>query len=297
MTVFVERYFRFPRGFPLTSDAEYGILQNRRQNAANFSERRYHRMFGKKKTLPHCTAFVDFEHWYISLERQYGVKPDMKSWKDELEKTFFVEEIAVFGDFSNPGLRSELDKIRDVTPMVFDTKNSSEHYKKDFTDFIMLDYIYQKAMTSRHTDAFIIFTGDGHFSSVVRFIINQCRKKVGIYGITNATSAQLKSAASWYHEIPSDTEVYRTYYKLVAKHFDYLTVHREFGIGSTPEKIVERIAAKNKVDKVEIAKALCQMLDDGYIYKAVVNDEKGKKLSVLKPNWELLARDGFWRHQ
>ena len=87
-------------------------------------------MFGKQRKLPGCIGFVDFEHWYISLERQYGVKPDIKGWKAELEKNYDVEEIAVFGDFSNPGLRGELDKIRDVTPMVFDTKNSSEHYKK-----------------------------------------------------------------------------------------------------------------------------------------------------------------------
>ena len=251
-------------------------------------------MFGKKKKLPGCIGFVDFEHWYISLERHYGVKPDIKGWKAELEKNFDVREIAVFGDFSNPGLRAELDKIRDVTPMIFDTKNPSEHYKKDFTDFIMLDYIYQKAMMSRDTDTFIIFTGDGHFSSVVRFIVNQCHRKVGIYGITGAMSSQLKSAATWYHEIPTDTEVYRTYYKWIAQNFDYLTVHREFGTGSTPEKIVERISRKNKVAQVEITKALCQMLDEGYVYKAVGTDEKGKKISILKPNWELLARDGLW---
>lgn len=252
------------------------------------------KVFHKKSGLPRCMAFVDYEHWYISLEKQYAVKPDLRGWRDELAKNFEIEEIAVFGNFSHPGLRAELDNIRDATPIVFDTKNPSDHYKKDFTDFIMLDYIYQKAMTSRKTDTFIIFTGDGHFASVVRFIINQCHKKVGIYGITNATSSQLKSAASWYHEIPSDTEVYRTYYKIIAQNFDYLTVHREFGMGSTPEKIVERISKKNKIDQVEIAKALCQMLDDGYIYKAVGTDEKGKKISILKPNWELLARDKLW---
>ena len=251
-------------------------------------------MFFKKKSRPNCIAFVDFEHWYISLERQYRVKPDIKAWKEELQKTYDVEEIAVFGDFSNAGLRSSLDHIRDTTPMVFDTKNSSEHYKKDFTDFIMLDYIYQKAMTRRDIDTFIIFTGDGHFSSVVRFIINQCHKKVGIYGITGAVSQQLKNAASWAHELPSDSEVYKTYYKIIAQTFDYLTVHREFGINSTPEKIVERIATKHKIEKVEVAKALCQMLDDGYVYKAVVTDEKHGKVSVLKPNWELLSRDKLW---
>ena len=64
----------------------------------------------------------------------------------------------------------------------------------------------------------------------------------------------------------------------------------------TPEKIVERISQKYKIEKVEIAKALCQMLDDGYIYKAVAKDEKNKKISILKPNWDLLARDKLWQH-
>ena len=39
---------------------------------------------------------------------------------------------------------------------------------------------------------------------------------------------------------------------------------------------------------MEIAKALCQMLDEGYVYKAVGTDEKGKKISILKPNWSFL---------
>ena len=250
----------------------------------------------KTKKHPSCIAFVDFEHWYIGLERQYSVKPDLQAWKEELSQKYEVMEIAVFGDFSNSGLRGELDKLRNVTPMIFDTKNSSEHYKKDFTDFIMLDYIYQKAMTQKNIDTFIIFTGDGHFASVVRFIINQCHKNVGIYGVTGAVSAQLKLSASWHHEIPSDSEIYKTYYKLIAKNFDYLTVHREFGTNATPEKIVERISQKHNIEKVEIAKALCQMLDDGYIYKAVVKDENNKKISILKPNWDLLARDKLWKH-
>ena len=185
-------------------------------------------MFGKKRTLPKAIAFVDFEHWYISLERMYSVKPDVKAWAEELRESYDVEEIAIFADFSNPGLRGELEKIRNVTNIVIDTKNQSEHYKKDFTDFIMLDYIYQRAMTKKNIDTFIIFTGDGHFTSVVRFIINQCRRKVGIYGVTGATSSQLKASASWCRELPSDSEIYKTYYKFIVDNFNYLTVHREF---------------------------------------------------------------------
>lgn len=252
-------------------------------------------MFGKKRSLPRAIAFVDFEHWYISLERLYSVKPDVKAWADELRSKYDIEEIAIFADFSNPGLRGELEKIRNVTNMVIDTKNQSEHYKKDFTDFIMLDYIYQRAMTKKDIDTFIIFTGDGHFTSVVRFIINQCRRKVGIYGVTGATSSQLKASASWCCELPSDSEIYKTYYKLIVDNFNYLTVHREFIKNGSPEKITERVSRQNKIDRRSVKSALEQMIRDGYVYKTTVPDEKGKKVQILKPNWDLLRRDGLWQ--
>ena len=251
-------------------------------------------MFGKKHSLPRAVAFVDFEHWYISLERMYSVKPDVKAWAEELRKNYDVEEIAIFADFSNTGLRGELEKIRNVTNIIIDTKNQSEHYKKDFTDFIMLDYIYQRAMTKKNIDTFIIFTGDGHFTSVVRFIINQCRKKVGIYGITGATSSQLKASASWCRELPSDSEIYRTYYKLIVDTFNYLTVHREFVKNGSPEKITERVSKQGRVDRRSIKSALDQMMRDENVYKAKMLDEKSKKISVLRPNWDLLRRDGLW---
>ncbi|MBQ9510212.1 MAG: NYN domain-containing protein [Clostridia bacterium] len=251
-------------------------------------------MFRKKQSLPRAIAFVDFEHWYISMERQYSVKPDVKAWANSLKEQYDLVEISIFADFSNPGMRAELEKIRDVTNFIIDTKNPSEHYKKDFTDFIMLDHIYQRAMMGKDIDTFIIFTGDGHFNSVVRFIINQCRKKVGIYGVTNATSSQLKHSASWYKEIPSDTEIYKTYYKLIVETFDYLTVHREFEKNGTFDKIVARVSQKGKIEKKAVSSALEQMLNEGYVYKASAVGEKGKKINILKPNWELLARDGLW---
>lgn len=250
---------------------------------------------GKKKNKkPTCIAFVDFEHWYISLDKFFSVKPDVRAWADELNENYDVLEIAIFADFSNPSLRAELDRLRDVTSFIFDTKNSSEHYKKDFTDFILLDYIYRKAITEKNVDTFIIFTGDGHFTSVVRFLKNECKKEVGIYGITGATNVQLKASAAWSKEIPSDTQVYQEYYKMFVDTFNYLTVHREFGENSTREKITERVCRKYRVGKKEISRALEQMIKDGYVYTSSVAGDKGKRINVLRANWELLSRDGLW---
>jgi hypothetical protein len=249
-------------------------------------------MFGKKgKKLPKAIAVVDFEHWYIALERGYGIKPDIKAWSEEIRSEYEVEEMAFFGDFSNYGLRGELDKIRNVSGMVINTQNSSETYEKDFTDFIMLDYIYQKAMTNKKIDTFIIFTGDGHFSSVVRFIINVCRKKVGIYGIKNAISYQLKDSSTWYREVPADAVAFTTYYKMLAKHMSYLMVHREKGENATAKNIAEATAKKNNVKVKPVSIAVERMIAEGYLTKT---GAKGKKNSPLRANWEKLENDGIW---
>lgn len=249
---------------------------------------------GKSKR-PKAIAAVDFEHWYISLERQYGVKPDIKAWSEEIRSTYDVEEIAFFGDFSNYGLRTEVDNIRNVSGMVINTQNSSEHYEKDFTDFIMLDYIYQKAMTNKNIDTFIIFTGDGHFSSVVRFIINVCRKKVGIYGVKNALSHQLKNSASWYKELPSDENAFNAYYKMIVNHMSYLMVHREAAETATAKTIVETTAKKNSVRPKSVSVAFDQMIKNGYLYQTQVSGKNGKKTNIIKADWQKLQNDGIWK--
>lgn len=252
-------------------------------------------MFGSKNKRPRAIAAVDFEHWYIAMERKYAARPDIKAWSEEIRGEYDVEEIAFFGDFSNHGLRTELDKIRGISAMVINTQNSSDNYEKDFTDFIMLDYIYQKAMTNKNIDTFIIFTGDGHFSSVVRFIINVCRKKVGIYGVKNAVSYQLKESASWYRELPEDEAAFNEYYKMIANHMSYLMVHREFGENSTAKKIAEATAKKNNVRQKQVAFALERMIKDGYLYQTPSQDKNQKKINIVRANWQKLEKDGIWR--
>lgn len=248
-----------------------------------------------KSKLPRAIAVVDFEHWYIALERGFGIKPDIKAWSDEIRAEYDIEEMAFFGDFSNYGLRGEIDKIRTAGGLVINTQNSSESYEKDFTDFIMLDYIYQKAMTNKKTDAFIIFTGDGHFSSVVRFIINVCRKKVGIYGVKNAISYQLRDSASYYREVPKGAEAFSTYYKMIAKRMSYFMVHREAQSTATEKEIVSAVAEQNGANKKAVALALEQMIKQGYLYKQ--DGQKGKKKAKnapLRADWQKLERDGIW---
>ena len=46
---------------------------------------------GQKKR---AVAFVDFEHWYISLDKLYHIRPDIKGFRDEL----FIAQLRLLKD-------------------------------------------------------------------------------------------------------------------------------------------------------------------------------------------------------
>ena len=39
-------------------------------------------------------AYVDYEHWYMSMKNLYGVAPDLKSWASEIRKQYDVQDTA-----------------------------------------------------------------------------------------------------------------------------------------------------------------------------------------------------------
>ena len=123
------------------------------------------------------------------------MKPDIRSWYKGLSEQYELSDLYFFGDFSNPLLRQEIPRIREFTTGIIETQNASSYHKKDFTDFIMLDHIYQRSFQN-DVDVFILFTGDGHFSSVVSYLVNKRRKAVEVFGITGAISASLKNTAT-----------------------------------------------------------------------------------------------------
>lgn len=167
-------------------------------------------LFGNKTSgtaKPSAIAFVDYEHWYISMDRVFKSKPDIRKWCNTISQQYDVRDILFFGDFSNPSLRAEITRIREVSSSIIETQNASAFHKKDYTDFIMLDHIYQRAMTyGTDTDVFIIFSGDGHFSSVTSFLVNRCNKTVAVYGVRDCLSTQLKNTASVASEWPLDED-------------------------------------------------------------------------------------------
>lgn len=240
---------------------------------------------------PNAIAFVDFEHWYISLTKMYDKKPDIKGWYTEMSSKYNVTEVCFFGDFSNYSLRSEIPRIREITNFVIETQNASSHHKKDYTDFIMLDHIYQRAMTAHDIDTFIIFSGDGHFSSVVSFLNIKMGKNVGIYGVRDAVSNQLKNSASWVIELPAQNTEHLEYYRMILRNLKNLNAKK----GNKRQypafwPTVEAVSKYNEAPKDKVTEALRAMIDEGYIYQSQQR-LRTKTIKVLNINWDKVGKD------
>lgn len=246
-----------------------------------------------KEKRKKAIAFVDFEHWYISLDKLHRQRPDVRAWRDELAEQYLLDDIYVFGDFSNPSLRSEIEKIRHVTNLIIETKNASGFYKKDFTDFIMLDNIYQAAINRNDIEAFIIFSGDGHFSSVVSYLCNRCRKEVGVYGVRDAVSSQLKNTATWVKELPAPEDKLAGYYYPILQNLKQL---EERPKPSYPafKSTCEYVAKYYELDEMNVRSAMTEMIDKGYLFQTEVS-VSGRQLRVLNVDWNKAADDGVWK--
>lgn len=253
---------------------------------------------------PQAIAFVDYEHWYISLEKLYNQKPDIKEWYNDISHKYDIKDVIFFADFSNTAIRLEIARIREVTSAIVETQNTSSHYKKDFTDFIMLDHIYQRAVKANDIDTFIIFSGDGHFSSVVSFLTTRINKPVGIYGIKDCISTQLKNSATWTIELPdkSDDPMLQ-YYQMIIRNLRHVEENNEKIKDSKKLKsfptfwgTIEAATRYNNADKNTLVKAMRAMISKGYLFQSHerVSSQSSKKVKVLNIDWPKVKRDGIW---
>lgn len=159
------------------------------------------------------------------------------------------------------------------------------------TDFIMLDRLYQTAAEDTGPDTYILFTGDGHFQPVTRYLTQKKKKQVIVYGVQNAFSAQLKAAATQYIEYPYPAELTRRYYHMILQNFDYISGKN---INPTFLKTVEAVADHNQIPQDAIRAALQEMLDKGYVYQKEVPIAFNRKIKIVCANWEQLIKDGLW---
>ena len=255
----------------------------------------FERLFQKKAKEPEkpkTRAFVDYEHWYYSLKNEYGIKPDVMAWRAELSAKYTLDDILIFGDFSFPGIRDELPELRNITNSIIETHQQTGHHKKDMTDFIMLDYIYQAAALCPDIQTYILFTGDGHFHSVVKYLTQRLNKKVVVYGIHGAFSNQLQAVATEAYMLPTEEQTFMDYAKMIVQNMAY--------VASKPSIIpsfngtVSAVARRYEVGEEPIRKTLRTMLDQKLLCQKDFRVAFNRKVKIIAPNWEALEKAGLW---
>ncbi len=225
-------------------------------------------------------AFVDYEHWYISLKTNYGLKPNIKSWFEDLNSKFNLTEVNFFADFSHKSLADEIGRIRLFSNKIIDTR-SPNGVQKDFTDFIILDNMYQKALSSDDIEVFILFSGDGHFSSVTSFLKNFYRKQVVVYAVNGCFSKQLRETATVSYILPTEQDISESYYSHI---FDYLKSSHDPTYNEAVNTAVKK--SKGGATKQQIARAMKTLTDNDVISERTMQSGKGKKKKMLFVDWE-----------
>lgn len=230
---------------------------------------------------------MDYEHWYISLKNNFGLQPNIKGWFEDLNRQFNLVDVSFFADFSHKSLADEIARIRPYSNKIIDTRNPYG-VKKDFTDFIILDNIYQKALSSSDIQVFILFSGDGHFSSVTSFLKNYFHKEVVIYGIRDSFSKTLQETASRVVILPTEEELNGNYYRLI---FDYLKESPD----PTYENAIATVLKKSKgASKQQVKASLNKLIEWDYISERKLNfrgrNGAHKNLFV---DWEKVQKSGI----
>lgn len=233
--------------------------------------------------------FIDYEYCFYSYKDTHKIKPQPMIWRRMFEEKYDVEDIMVFGDFSQKEIGEELRKIRMITNTIIETSNVILERKKDMTDFIMLDYIYQSIEAKKDVGTYILFTGDGHFYSIAKYL-RQKKKDVVICGVRETMSSQLRSVATEVIDLPVEEEREMNYYKLIASNMSYVEQYPK--IVPTFMRTVENVARKNNLPEELVTDMLRRMIQKDYITKKTVKLSNGD-VRILEANWDKMIEDGI----
>ena len=248
----------------------------------------------RKTKKPRAIAFVDFENWFFALKNFYNLKPDFIGWQKQIEDEYELVDTYVFGNFTTAEMKEELPKIRCMTNSIIETLQEIGGHKKDMTDFVMLDYIYQYVNENPDIDTYIILSGDAHFQSVIKYLRQKHKKTVVLYGVRKAISNQLKLIASKVVELPASDQILNGLYPLIVKNMDY--VFSRPSIIPTFSATAEILSKQYNISVDLFRAALTDMLDKGLLYTKMQRVAFNQSVKVLAANWDALVEAGLWKY-
>ncbi len=142
--------------------------------------------------------FVDYEHVVYGAVNSGFKIPTPTELMTKAQKYGRVMIARAFADFSEPMIgrygdelvTASIDKVH--CPSEVRNDRSVKHY----TDFQMLDNVYQTTHANLGISTYVLMTGDGHFSPVAAFLKHRLQKTVVVAGLPGKTHHKLLDSAS-----------------------------------------------------------------------------------------------------
>ena len=207
-------------------------------------------------------VFVDYEAWFYGCRNQYQAEPDVADWFNHVKDKGQVDDVLFFADFSHDAIKDHILKLRNISNSIIDCSKGEK--AKEYTDFIMLDHIYQRLFRQQDIKQFILFTGDSHFQSIVAFLRNFNDKKVGIYSVDGALSPLLAQAANWYVKLIPGNERAEAIKRSIIKNLEW--VKEKSDVVPTFSKTVTVVARNNmEFSEHDVSSTLSNMIARGII--------------------------------
>lgn len=234
----------------------------------------------------YTVVFIDYESLYYSFIQQFAVPPELGVILNDIKSCGKIIKIKVFGDFSQNGMQQERNRIRTITSDIIDCGRGDDRIQKNHTDFIMLDHIYQECIQNPSVQQFILFTGDGHFSSAATFLRTFMDKVVGIYGIRKTLSHQLTECSSWARVVDvTGVDEERYILSLINNFFSA----REKGLILTFKKTIEHVASRFGGEELKYQDVLNKLIDENYVETYMTENLYGRNsFRALAPDYEKL---------
>ncbi|MDR3207959.1 MAG: NYN domain-containing protein [Oscillospiraceae bacterium] len=232
-------------------------------------------------------VFIDYESLYYSLQNVFGAKPDLKELVADFRTIGKIAAIKVFGDFTKAGLEQERNRVRTITNFIIDCSYETAAAKKDFTDFIMLDHIYQEVIQNEAIKQFVLVTGDGHFSSAATFLRMYMDRGVGVYSVAKTLSRQLRDCSTWVRviDILDDTE--EEYMRKIAYS---LKRAEDGGKYATFMRTCEFVHQYHNGDQEICTRVLRKMIDEGLVISEPTTSFNGQEIRRLYVNKDKIGK-------
>lgn len=150
------------------------------------------------ENAPGVALFIDYENVVYGSVNYGREVPSPSDLMDIAKKRGRVVIARAFADFNEPTIAQFGDSLSTAS---IETIHCASEQRRDgvakrFTDFQLLDNIYQTTYTNPHISDYVLVTGDGHFSPVVSFLRHRLQKTVTVVGWRDQIHPRLQQSAS-----------------------------------------------------------------------------------------------------